>query len=265
VWAVQPPCQRCGGPITKRWRPSETKKYGREGYMYCSRRCSDNRLGLDESVFNGDLSPDAAYWLGFLIGDGNICDNRLTCGLKIDDSEHLRKFAAFFGLTPDRVREYPDIVSAYGMFGKSGFSLRSKPVCDRLQELGISERKSCNEVVLPQFRSNLDVLRGLVDADGSVCFTADSTIAVGLCGSYNVCSFFREVALDLTGSFPKIAPQGLIFTVRLGTWPAKTLAAALYYPGCTALNRKFENARKIAESNQFTGERSGKKQRKAAR
>jgi hypothetical protein len=243
-------CKRCGKIFEKKWRPSEAKKYGRDGYEFCSRRCSDNRLFLNEQAFDGELSPEASYWLGFLLGDGCICQDRLICGLAAKDAEHLVKLAKFLGLSRDRV----STMTFSSSFGKVGnvaqLSVRSKHLCDRLKELGLEENKSTREVVLPQFRDNLDVLRGLIDADGCVCFTLGAN-ALGLCGSHDVCAVLQEWA-NRIGSFPKISRQGAIFTCKVAAGPTKKLLNLLYYPGCIALDRKELKAREILSSKKNT-------------
>jgi hypothetical protein len=240
-------CKRCGKVFEKKWRPSEAKKYGRDGYEFCSRRCSDNRLTLNEQAFDSELSPEAFYWLGFLLGDGNICQDRLTCGLTACDVEHLVKLARFLGLSRERVSMRTLSSSKFGKTSDCAWlSVRSKHLCDRLKELGLEENKSTREVVLPQFRGNIDVLRGLIDADGCVCFTSGAT-ALGLCGSHNVCAVLQEWA-NRIGSFPKISRQGAIFTCKVSAGPAKKLLNLLYYPDCLALDRKESKAREILSS-----------------
>lgn len=236
-------CERCGVEFYRKWRTSEQKKYKRDGYRFCSRRCSDNRLHLKEDAFREPLPPEALYWLGFLVGDGNISENRIALGLSIKDRSHIEKFARFLGCGADRIHDYFSR-NNFGNNYKSEFRVRSDSLVDQLKRLGLTENKSTKETVLPRLRSSLDLLRGLIDSDGSVC---SSGPAIGLCGSFDICSVFHDLALQLTGSEPKISPQGKIFTVKLGTQSAKILSKALYYPNCVSLSRKEKEARSMCE------------------
>ena len=44
-------------------------------------------------------TPEAFYWIGFLLADGSFYDNRLKLGLSIKDADHLYKFANFINYT----------------------------------------------------------------------------------------------------------------------------------------------------------------------
>ncbi len=50
------------------------------------------RYTLDTSFFSMIDSEEKAYWLGFLVADGNICGRTITLGLKLSDEGHIKKF-----------------------------------------------------------------------------------------------------------------------------------------------------------------------------
>lgn len=53
-----------------------------------NKHCADLKVLLEDT-------PEAFYWIGFLLADGSFYDNRLTLGLSPKDSDHLYKFAKF--------------------------------------------------------------------------------------------------------------------------------------------------------------------------
>ena len=111
-------------------------------------------------------TPEAFYWVGFLLADGSFYDNRLKLGLKlglsIKDSNHLYKFANFINYT-----------GAIDITDKS-ISLACKDVgiIKQIKEkFDIKDRKTYNppKTIL---KFNIDLtyalLAGFIDGDGSI-------------------------------------------------------------------------------------------------
>jgi len=60
-------------------------------------RTTPRRYPLNEGAFD-TLTPEAAYWLGFLLADGSVSDaGLLTLRLAAVDREHVERFRAFVG------------------------------------------------------------------------------------------------------------------------------------------------------------------------
>lgn len=53
----------------------------------------------NEHVFDNIDTPEKAYWLGFLVGDGNVSGTTIQVALSSKDKEHLEKFKKFLGST----------------------------------------------------------------------------------------------------------------------------------------------------------------------
>lgn len=123
------------------------------------------------NIFAGESTPTSAYLFGFILGDGNICRRRgdyLTLNISSEDEAHLRQICNIFG---------EDLKIRHNE--KKGcewwcLNIPSRDICNRLLELGISERKSTEpsnvnfEWLGDNFRH---FIRGLFDADGYVRIT----------------------------------------------------------------------------------------------
>ena len=124
------------------------------------------------NVFAGESTPTSAYLFGFILGDGNISLRRgdyLTLNISSKDEAHLRQICNIFG---------EDLNIRHNE--KNGcewwcLNIPSRDICNRLLELGISERKSTEpshvnfEWLGDNFRH---FIRGLFDADGYVRITS---------------------------------------------------------------------------------------------
>ena len=59
-----------------------------------------NRLRVDEHVFDVIDTEEKAYWFGFMYADGNISSvgHRLEINLSVADIDHMEKFRKFLNL-----------------------------------------------------------------------------------------------------------------------------------------------------------------------
>ena len=88
---------------------------------------------LRENAFS-ELTPEATYWVGFLMADGCIGTNgSIRISLKTTDRGHLDKFMAFVG-TERPI--YPSGSTCVQLH------LSSRQICSDLIELGVIPRKS---------------------------------------------------------------------------------------------------------------------------
>lgn len=126
-------------------------------------------------------SSNMAYILGFITADGHIDDNkrfRLVFGLAKKDVSILNFIKnelcpnKQIGYRKIKVRnKYHDIVT---------FDVSSKRIISDLQRLGITRRKTSNEILpsIPKKYSG-DYLRGLFDGDGCLSYVRRSRIING--------------------------------------------------------------------------------------
>lgn len=125
------------------------------------------RLPLCEEAFD-HLTPESAYWIGFLWGDGCVQDTRIQLSLTIGDMEHIRKFLEFLE-TGRRITISPP---RSGSFANSqptaSVGIRSARLVSALRGYGLLHPKTRRKVAPPRLAENRDFWRGLIDADGGI-------------------------------------------------------------------------------------------------
>lgn len=115
-------------------------------------------------------TEEKAYWLGFLIGDGYIVPSKRTLGLTLStkDKPHIIKYAISLGLESKDVKEYVADTN-FGKFPICRVLLSNKIIYNSIVEKGFTSNKTwdtCKVTVDAKLLKHL--LRGLVDADGSI-------------------------------------------------------------------------------------------------
>lgn len=133
--------------------------YGRNG----RKLNSGDGARLRYDAFNA-LTPESAYWVGFLMADGYI--NRCKKGapdvalcLSIKDKEHVYKFKGF--LHSDRAVSF-----SKGRYPTAIFSVSSESLVTRLEQLGVTTHKTFTARVDEKLADNPHFWRGLIDGDG---------------------------------------------------------------------------------------------------
>ena len=126
----------------------------------CSYKKSANRCANLSNLLED--TPEAFYWVGFLLADGSFSDGRLTFTLKKSDSEQVHKFGKFIDYT--------------GSYGNSNISESIsckdidivKKICNKFD---IKPQKTYNppETIL-KFDKELLIalLAGFIDGDGRI-------------------------------------------------------------------------------------------------
>lgn len=233
-----------------------------------SRIGAGRKYKFDDGAFE-TRSPDMAYWLGFIIADGNVYHRdggkpsvspTLQFTLQAGDAGHLLKLNAF--LRSDSPIHYSKktLIRVDGSQIKSGpaarIAYRSKPLCDSLKALGIEQRKSTREVVPTGFEFDRDMWRGIVDGDGWVSWRPSPRyktwyVDLGVCGSRDVCEGFARFvvhylpsALPLISSRPSLTALPLWRTSIHGRMGIE-VARLLYSDASTFLDRKMQRAAEL--------------------
>lgn len=134
----------------------------------------------NENYFHVIDTKEKAYWIGFIMADGYVLDNRNTGGhnttfrirLNELDKTHLEKFNKCINCNKPI-----KIVKNYGVYKNSHdlaeFCIQNKIIVEDLKNIGFSSgNKSCNEFIPDVILSNKDFLKsfilGLFDGDGSI-------------------------------------------------------------------------------------------------
>lgn len=188
------------------------------------------------------LTPDAAYWCGFLFADGSVGRREkgtpeVSVGLSECDLAHLEKLRAFLGST-HAITPMPGRLMAvragknYTSRPAYRYSVRSARLADRLCSLGRYDGPIDRSLA----RSR-DFWRGVVDGDGNVGISCDLA-SFGLVGSARLLEAFIGFLGD-TGSRPlTVRPHKSIYGVHSSGATAERIMDRLYTGAGVVLDRK---------------------------
>lgn len=125
---------------------------------------------IDNNVFDlNSLTREDYYFLGFLITDGSITDNRITLGLKEEDIYMLERFAKFLG---PRIKVHKYFHKAHAKY-QYEVKVGNKKLAYDLKKLAVFDNKTYDlKLHIPL---NFDILRGIIDGDGSISETSRSS------------------------------------------------------------------------------------------
>lgn len=186
-------------------------------------------------------TEEKAYWLGFLAGDGNICNRlqQVNITLNRQDREHLVKFKKSIGLVDDIVRDFDQNGRDY-----SSITLSSKVMALDLFEHGLTPKKSLTLAQPQDVPNDLNrhFIRGLFDADGSFLVYKRSQ-EISLVGSYDLLSWVSE---NLDGN-PDPKPHKSIWRIRARAEHFISWVSFLYEDSSVFLDRKKDKALEIME------------------
>jgi hypothetical protein len=171
---------------------------------------------FNERYFDSIDAEEKAYWLGFIVADGCVIwseeggNYALSIGLQGGDVEHLRILERDLGGSRE-LRE-PSVNSRNGSVRLVWYS---KYMAQSLINLGVTPRKSANEVV-PVFPTHLarHFWRGVYDGDGC--------LAIQLVGPRKVPTY----RFSLAGSVAVLQAFQAWAQVEVGVRPQKISLAA---------------------------------------
>lgn len=158
-------------------------------YLNINNKYSGTRKFKNSRLFKNIDSQEKAYWLGFLMADGNIGsdDYRIKLALAKKDKNHVQKFKDFIGL--ENGLYYNDKQRSYT------YGFRSEVMRDDLILLGCTPLKTStlefpdNTQVPEKYMRHL--IRGYMDGDGSYYLT-DKSLGIQCIGTQ---SFLEGVML----------------------------------------------------------------------
>lgn len=136
-----------------------------------------------------DIStPNVSYKIGLVQADGSLSSNtrnrgKLQIELKADDIELLERLKAEVVPAYARLRTRTRNTNFKEGHSSAILSVYNKEFRDFLKNNGVPIGKKCFIISPPPGISEVDYLRGLLDGDGSVGFTAKGVPFVGLCTS----------------------------------------------------------------------------------
>jgi hypothetical protein len=191
------------------------------------------------------LTPEAAYWIGFLMADGCVHDEtKVTLGLAEKDRGHIEKLRAFLRSPERPIQHVPQN-------GSCALKIHSRQIVDALVKHGVTPRKSLTAKAGPEVQGLPAFWLGVLDGDGSlepqkkrVRFFGTADLAdqfVGFLVQQNIKGKAKRVRLKIHVRKDGIAEVGL-----LGE-RAKNLLRLLYRASPVHLDRKYQLALAILE------------------
>lgn len=146
--------------VLRKWDETWSDIKEKAGY----RRTEQYRriTSIDTSYFEEPFTPESAYWMGMLWGDGSVGEYdgllRLTIGL--NDGDHIEQFK----------RDTGSEHTVHNQDGLKRVFIFNRGFIEPLLEYGLDQEKTHSESLPPltDERTRLAFVRGLVDADGNV-------------------------------------------------------------------------------------------------
>jgi len=197
------------------------------------------------------LTPDAAYWCGFLFTDGTIvrrtgirrtCQPEVAVVLQRRDRDHLVKLRDFLGSTHAITPIAPATVALNGGQGTGAvrYTVCSRRLADRLTTLG-----RYGPAVNSALAASRDFWRGCIDGDGTICISGGIP-QVKLVGSHWLLSAFVDFLGPVSSRRPlNVRPARNIYVVSVSYATAEKVVERLYADASTALDRKAATAAEI--------------------
>ena len=147
-------------------------------------------IEYNRHIFDKIDTEDKAYWLGFIVADGYLNEDRRMLRIKLGDVDknHLIKFISFVGGSEEELLKS----EIHSTTGKTEWyvTLYSQEIKNALLNLNVEQAKSGYEKV-PVLQKELyrSFIRGLWDGDG---FIRENFSGIGLVGSKECLEFVQK-------------------------------------------------------------------------
>lgn len=197
--------------------------------------------------------PEYAYMFGFLQADGHLHagpgdKGRLSLEVSSVDRELLLKFQKLCPY-PSSVRDRTRDTNFKANHTSSTWSMCALEGRTIICSLGLPYGKKSTLVRPPTVEfSARDYIRGLVDADGAVGFTANSYPFISLTTSSDaIAKHFCEFGKAVGGASrnPGKNARDNVFNILYTSDPAVAIVREIYYDGALALDRKATKAQVV--------------------
>lgn len=203
---------------------------------------SNRKHYFNENIFDEIDNAEKAYWLGFIVADGYINEDRgfLSIKLNAKDKEHLYKFMRFINGNENMIKtEYHNITGNE----LTKIILNSRNFTNKLIKLNLRQRKSSGkEQLTPNIPKKYirDYIRGLWDGDGHIEY-----MRLDLISSIEVLTFVQNyLNKKCDTNILNILDHCNTFRIYVCKNRCKVLNH-IYYKDSISLNRKYDLARKI--------------------
>ena len=202
-------------------------------------------IEYNRHIFDIIDSNEKAYWLGFIVADGYLNEDKNMLRIKLGnkDKNHLIKFINFLGGDISMLKS-----EIHNTTGNTEWyvSTYAPQICNALNNLKVEQGKSGKEKIPPiEEKYYRDFIRGLWDGDG---FIRESLNGIGLVSSYECLSFVQLIfEKELNVKPLKIYSHYNTYKIeyRSTKKAIPLILNYLYQSGDVALDRKMELANQI--------------------
>lgn len=145
---------------------------------------------FDKSFFKKIESEKQAYWLGFIMADGNVYKNRLSIELSSIDDNHLNKFINDIGAKNLEIKHRKNRKTSI-------VSIVSKELVEDLFKLGVVYNKTEN-AFMPDIKEDLipSFVRGYFDGNGYITKNIKKIQTVIVIGSSLLAESINQILLN---------------------------------------------------------------------
>lgn len=205
---------------------------------------TNRKYFFEENIFDNIDTPEKAYWLGFILADGYVNEDRgfLSIQLSGKDKEHIYKFLSFIKGDENMVKTVYHNITGNEL---SRIDVCGRSFTNRLVELKLRQGKSSGkEHLTPGIPNDYirDYIRGIWDGDGHI-----EKKRIDLISSIEVLAFVQEKMKESCD----ININGILNhcnTYRIYICKNRfRVLNHLYYENCCSLDRKYILARELIE------------------
>lgn len=227
-------------------------RYALKYNIYNPKYNRSKRNYVDENYFKEIDTKEKAYFLGFIMADGNVyqkSDGKYQFSIKIKatDKDILYKFAKAINFDPSNIKEREEVRGTMTT-RCAEIKIYNQVFCNNLIDKNVIPRKTGKEV-MPDIKKKFkrDFIRGYIDGDGWI---GKSQPQVGFCSSSlkimeQMVNYIKsELNIEL-----KIIDQKDCYVVK--TYAKKKvyqLIKHFYYKDCISLDRKKSIALKSKDN-----------------
>jgi len=232
--------------LGKRFGITPTAVWGilkRRGTLIREMSEASRRFALRQDAF-ATVTPEAAYWVGFLMADGTISGRQIACTVSECDMGHLEKLRDFLGYGGEIIRIPGGDLGKYKRKATVRLAVSSARLVKDLNRFGIVPRKT-HTACVNLLESDRHFWRGVVDGDGwikqvQLSGTGNQPLpGLSLVGSFSLLTQFQAWAQAL-GVACNVNAHKSIFRVDILGRNAWTLLRELYRDCSVALCRKTQ-------------------------
>lgn len=202
-------------------------------------------IEYNRHIFDEINSSEKAYWLGFIIADGYLNEDKNMLRIKLGDIDkhHLEKFIQFLNGDQDMLKSEKHNTTHNTQWYVSTYS---KEIKDALLKLKVEQNKSGKEHIPPISKIYYrDFIRGLWDGDG---FIREKLNGIGLVGSKECLEFVQNYFKEHLDIKPlKIYSHYNTYKIEYRSTKnaIPKILKHLYQENDIALDRKMELANQI--------------------